>query len=212
MPGTAGFIPVLHAATDSRPDEIDTIAAAESVAGALARLGYATEVIGLDHDLAGIDALAPRRPLLVFNLVDAVGGDCRLAPMVPARLDAIGLPYTGAGTNAWLDTLSKIGTKLKLARAGLPTPEWSADGSGLRPDARVIVKPVWEHGSLGIGPDLGGARRRRRPGHRRADAALEHRAFRGRLYRRAGIRLGDDGRPRRGRAAADPRDRVPGLR
>ena len=74
-------------------------------------------------------------------------------PWCPARLDAIGLPYTGAGTNAWLDTLSKIGTKLKLARAGLPTPEWSVDGSGLRPDARVIVKPVWEHGSLGIGPD-----------------------------------------------------------
>ena len=153
MPGTAGFIPVLHAATDSRPDEIDTIATSESVAGALARLGYATEIIGLDRDLAGIDALAQRRPLLVFNLVDAVDGDCRLAPMVPARLDAAGLPYTGAGTNAWLDTLSKTGTKLKLEHAGLPTPQWSEDGTGFRADARVIVKPVWEHGSFGIGPD-----------------------------------------------------------
>jgi D-alanine-D-alanine ligase len=153
MAGTAGFIPVLHAATESRPDELDTIAAANAVAGALVRLGFATEVIALDHDLAGIDALLPRRPLLVFNLVDAVGGDCRLAPMVPARFDALGLPYTGAGTTAWLDTLSKIGTKLKLEHAGLPTPEWSADGSGLRADALVIVKPVWEHGSLGIGPD-----------------------------------------------------------
>jgi len=152
MAGTAGFIPVLHAATEGRPDEIDTIVAAESVAGALARLGFATEVIGLGHDLARIDPLLVRHPLLVFNLVDAVGGDCRLAPMVPARLDALGFPYTGAGTNAWLDTLSKIGTKLKLARAGLPTPEWSADGTGLRADARVIVKPVWEHGSLGIDP------------------------------------------------------------
>ncbi|HEY8298997.1 MAG TPA: hypothetical protein VIF65_00815, partial [Methyloceanibacter sp.] len=139
MAGTAGFIPVLHAATESRPDEIDTIIAAESVAGALGRLGFATEVIGLKHDLAGIDALPARRPLLVFNLVDAVAGDCRLAPMVPARLDALSLPYTGAHTNAWLDTLSKIGTKLKLARAGLPTPEWSADGTGLRADLRVIV-------------------------------------------------------------------------
>ena len=27
MSGAAGFIPVLHAATDSRPDEIDTIVA-----------------------------------------------------------------------------------------------------------------------------------------------------------------------------------------
>jgi D-alanine-D-alanine ligase len=70
--------------------------------------------------------------------------------MVPARLDALKLPYTGAGTSAWLETLSKIGTKLKLEHAGLPTPSWSEDGRGLRPHARYIVKPVWEHGSLGI--------------------------------------------------------------
>ena len=46
--------------------------------------------------------------------------------------------------------MSKVGTKLKLAHAGLPTPVWSEDGKGLDPEARVIVKPVWEHGSLGI--------------------------------------------------------------
>ena len=152
MTGAAGFIPVLHAATQSRPDEIDTIVAAQSVAGALARLGYATEIIGLAPDLGGLEALPARRPLVVFNLVDAVGGDCRLAAMVPARLDALGLHYTGARTSAWLDTLSKIGTKLRLAHAGLPTPDWSQDGTGFDPDARVIVKPVWEHGSLGIDP------------------------------------------------------------
>jgi len=152
MPGVGGFIPVLHAATESRPDEIDTITAANAVSGALARLGFATEVIGLDPDLAGIEALLPRRPCLVFNLVDAVGGDCRLAPMVPARLDALGLPYTGAGTSAWLDTLSKTDTKQKLGQARLPTPQWSKNGEGLPAGLRVIVKPVWEHGSLGIGP------------------------------------------------------------
>ena len=150
MTGTAGFIPVLHAATESRPDEIDTIVAARTVAEAIARLGYATEIIGLAPDLAGLEALSSRRPLLVFNLVEAVGGDCRLAPMVPARLDALGLAYTGGETNALLDTLSKIGTKLRLAHAGLPTPDWSRDGTGLDPDMRVIVKPVFEHGSLGL--------------------------------------------------------------
>ena len=152
MTGAAGFIPVLHAATQSRPDEIDTIVAAQSVAGALARLGYATEIIGLAPDLGGLEALPARRPLVVFNLVDAVGGDCWLAGLVPARLDALALQYTGARTSAWLDTLSKIGTKLRLAHAGLPTPDWSQDGTGFDPDARVIVKPVWEHGSLGIDP------------------------------------------------------------
>jgi D-alanine-D-alanine ligase len=152
MPAPAGFIPVLHAATDSRPDEIDTIVAANTVAESLTRLGYATEIIALAPNLRGIDTLRARRPLLVFNLADAVGGNCRLAPMVPARLDAAGLPYTGAHTSAWLDTLSKVSTKLKLAHAGLPTPIWSEDGKGLDPEARVIVKPIWEHGSLGIDP------------------------------------------------------------
>jgi D-alanine-D-alanine ligase len=152
MVAPAGFIPVVHAATDSRPDEVDTIAVANTVAQALARLGYATEIVALAPNLRGLDLLRARRPLLVFNLVDAVGGSCRRAPMVPARLDALGLPYTGAGTIAWLDTLSKVGTKLKLAHAGLPTPDWSEDGKGLDPEVCVIVKPVWEHGSLGIDP------------------------------------------------------------
>jgi D-alanine-D-alanine ligase len=149
-PGTTGFIPVLHAATDSRPDEIDTLLAAEAVTGALDELGYTAKIVGLSPDLGGLEALPGVRPLVVFNLVDAVNGDGRVAPMVPARLDAFGLRYTGAPTSAWLDTLSKVGTKLKLAHAGLPTPGWSADGAGLDPDAKVIVKPVWEHGSLGI--------------------------------------------------------------
>jgi D-alanine-D-alanine ligase len=153
MGAARGFVPVVHAATKSRPDEIDTIVAAEAVASALRSLGFASEIVGLAPDLGALDGLTGRRPLTVFNLVDAVDGDGRLAPMVPARLDALGLRYTGCGTNAWLDTLSKIGTKLKLAHAGLPTPLWSEDGSGLDPQARVIVKPVWEHGSLGLDED-----------------------------------------------------------
>jgi D-alanine-D-alanine ligase len=153
MAGARGFVPVVHAATESRPDEIDTIVAAASVADALDGLGFAAEVIGLAPNLSQLDALPSRRPLTVFNLVDSVNGDGRLAPMVPARLDALGLRYTGCGTSAWLETLSKIGTKLKLAHAGLPTPAWSEDGSGLASNAPVIVKPVWEHGSLGLDED-----------------------------------------------------------
>jgi D-alanine-D-alanine ligase len=153
MAGTRGFMPVLHAATESRPDEIDTIVAANAVAGALKTIGFGTEIVALAPDLHQLDALPARRPLLVFNLVDAVNGDGRLAPFVPARLDALGLRYTGCSASAWLDTLSKIGTKLKLAYAGLPTPSWSEDGSGLDPEAKVIVKAVWEHGSLGLDED-----------------------------------------------------------
>ena len=148
--GSRGYVPVLHAATLSRPDEVDSIVTAEAVAAALEALGYETEVVALTPGLDGLETPPARRPLVVFNLVDAVGDDCRLAPMVPARLDALGLRYTGAGTSAWLETLSKVATKLKLRHAGLRTPDWSEDGTGLDPETRVIVKPVWEHGSLGI--------------------------------------------------------------
>jgi D-alanine-D-alanine ligase len=148
--GTAGFIPVLHAATETRPDEIDTLVAAEAVAAALAKLGYETEIIGLGLDLTAIEQLRARRPLIVFNLVDAVRGDGRLAPTVPALLEGFGLPFTGASTSAWLETLSKLATKERLRSRGLPTPDWSEDGHGLASGTNVIVKPVWEHGSLGI--------------------------------------------------------------
>jgi D-alanine-D-alanine ligase len=147
---TRGFVPVLHAATDDRPDEIDTRNAAEAVEGALQRLGYATEIIALDLDLTPLEVLARRRPLSVFNLVDAVRGDTRLAPMVPAVLEGLGLPFTGARSSAWLGTLSKIATKRTLVSHELPTPAWSEDGTGLDPETRVIVKPVFEHGSLGL--------------------------------------------------------------
>ena len=69
---------------------------------------------------------------------------------MPARLEALGIAYTGCSTSALFATLSKVGTKLRLAHAGLPTPEWSTDGTGLNGDACVIVKALWEHGSLGL--------------------------------------------------------------
>jgi D-alanine-D-alanine ligase len=69
---------------------------------------------------------------------------------VAERLDILGIAYTGCSTSALFETLSKVGTKLKLADAGLPTPEWSTDGLSLDRDVPVIVKAEWEHGSLGL--------------------------------------------------------------
>jgi D-alanine-D-alanine ligase len=146
----SGFIPVVHAATKERPDEIDTLLSAEAVAGAVAELGFATDIVAVDLDLNHFHALKQRNPILVFNLVDAVRGDGRLAPLTPSLLDAVGLPYTGAHSDAWLETLSKVATKLKLEHEGLPTPEFSVNGAALDPDAQFIVKAVWEHGSLGL--------------------------------------------------------------
>ena len=54
-----------------------------AVAGAIEGLGFSTDIIEVALDLASIDILASRRPLIVFNLVDALNGDDRLAAFVP---------------------------------------------------------------------------------------------------------------------------------
>ena len=143
-----GFIPVIYGATESLSDHALDVEL--SVAEAIEGLGFSTDIIEVALDLASIETLASRRPLIVFNLVDALNCDDRLAPLVPARLDALGFGHTGCGASAFFETLSKVGTKLKLAHAGLPTPEWSTDGRGLSRDAPVIVKALWGHGSLGL--------------------------------------------------------------
>lgn len=148
--GASGFVAILHGATPDRADEIDQQIAAEAVAAALEALGYGTEIIGLGLDLSALQALAAKRPLAVFNLVDALIGDCRLAALVPAALGRLSLRFTGAPFDVWLATLSKIAVKQALIEARLPTPDWSADGFGLGERGRVIVKPVFEHGSLGL--------------------------------------------------------------
>jgi D-alanine-D-alanine ligase len=147
LPLQRGFIPVVYGPTESPEDTLD---AELAVATALENLGFTTEIIEVRLDLETIESLPARRPLLVFNLVDAIEGDGRFAPRVAERLDTLGIAYTGCSTSALFETLSKVETKLKLAQAGLPTPEWSTDGLGLDRDARVIVKAEWEHGSLGL--------------------------------------------------------------
>lgn len=152
------------------PDEGDVLAQVEAVSAALAALGHRPEPLacGLDLDaLAG--ELDRRRPDAAFNLVESLGGHERLLHLVPALLDVLGIPYTGCPTEALFLTTGKLLAKERLAAAGLPTPSWRVAGEvGLRGPAPAggggapfaetlpeafIVKPVWEHGSVGLGDE-----------------------------------------------------------
>ena len=147
---TRPYVPVLHGATEERPDEADTLLAAEAVSSALERLGYRTDVIGVGLDLRPIQRLARKRPLLVFNLVEALQTDMRTAACVPALFDHFKLAYSGSGYSAVVDSQSKLSTKRVLAGAKLPTPVWSERGEGLPASTLVMVKSVDEHASVGI--------------------------------------------------------------
>lgn len=150
MSSMRAFVPVLHGAAADRPDEADTVIAAEAIRDALERLGYRSEIVHLGLDLAVLEGLVARQPAVVFNLVEALAGDGTLAHVAPAALEHFDLPYTGGSAESLRDTLSKTGAKRLLRTAGLPTPTWSVDGGGLDGVDRVIIKSVGEHASLGI--------------------------------------------------------------
>ncbi len=148
--GEKHFVPIVHGATAERPDEIDTLFAAKAVAASLRRLGFKTEVVRVGLDLRPLSRLAAKEPYAVFNLVEALTADVRMASVVPAVLERFGLAYTGASFDALAATVSKLRVKHLLHEAGLPTPLWSERGDGLDPDVPVLVKSVDEHASVGI--------------------------------------------------------------
>jgi D-alanine-D-alanine ligase len=141
-----------------RPDEEDTLAQAEFVAEELASMGHAAELVplGLDLDNAG-RAFEGKRPDLVFNLVESVGGKARLLHLAPALLDALRLRYTGCPTEALFLTTNKCLAKRLLALRGLPTPAWvtvdDLESSARVAGGRWIVKSVHEEASVGLEDD-----------------------------------------------------------
>ena len=103
---------------------------------------------------------------MVFNLVETLAGKGSLIHLVPSLLDALKIPYTGAGMEAMLLTSNKLLAKRWLAAAGLPTPAVVHDcrnAEELRIEGAWLVKSVWEHASVGLDEDsvLFGADRKR---------------------------------------------------
>lgn len=144
------YIPVVHGAALERPDEADTIATAHSVSASLRRTGHLSDIIWLSPDLGALDALARRRPALVFNLVEALGGEAAEALRAMERLEQLGLTYTGATASAFRASNSKLDSKVRFANEGLPTPAYWSAADDIPPDATLIIKSVEEHGSLGM--------------------------------------------------------------
>lgn len=146
---------------DAGPDEADVLVQVEAVAAALQAHGHQVTRLACDLDLGALAAaLAAARPQLVFNLAEGLAGHDRLYAVVPSLLDALGVPYTGAPAEAVFLTTNKLLAKQRLQAAGLPTPQvparWPPLESAAAPPfapGTYILKPVWEHGSLGMHDD-----------------------------------------------------------
>ncbi len=147
------------------PDERDVLVQAEAVSAALGALGHEALPVPCTLDLSAVKRrLIELKPALVFNLVESLDGTGRLIHVVPFLLDALGIPYSGAGAEAILLTSHKVLAKERLTAAGVPTPPWSApfpyDLPATPPAPAVpslaaqprgwIVKSLWEHASIGL--------------------------------------------------------------
>ena len=143
------------------PDARDAIVQADAVDRALGALGHTVCRIACSLNLLVVTSELRRRQVdLVFNLVESIGGQGRLIHLLPFCLDALPLPYTGAPAEAVMLTSSKTMAKAWMAAGAIPTPAWVGPwpGSGGRRDEAAcgkgswIVKSVWEHASIGLGP------------------------------------------------------------
>ncbi len=146
-------------------DERDVLVQASAVADALKHLGHDSLSLPCTLDLSAMRGrLEEIQPDLVFNLVESLAGQGRLIHLFPALLDAMQIPYTGAGTEAIFITSNKVLAKERLAAAALPTPVWIGPypprlpalgaGSAAVATQRWIVKSLWEHASIGLDDDV----------------------------------------------------------
>ncbi len=152
---------ILHSEIDpcAAADEQDVLVQVEAVTGALRSLGHDAQPLPFSLDLAGLaDRLKRASCDLVFNLVETAGGQGRLIHLAPSLLDFLGIPYTGARTEATFLSSNKLAAKRLLRARRLRTPDWvSLTESAVRDPfpagSRFIVKSVWEHASVGLEED-----------------------------------------------------------
>ncbi len=124
------------------PDLADVLAQVEVVVAALGALGHEALVAPFALDPA---VVLDARPDVVFNLVEAVDGDNARIHLGAALLEAVGVPFTGAGSAALAVSTHKGLAKRLVAARGVRVPEdWPAGGP------RYVVKPVAEDASVGI--------------------------------------------------------------
>ena len=118
--------------TDAKPEYFPTEALyttekdAEKEAGIIAsyveKLGIQCKTIPADQNL--ISNILEFKPEMVFNLVYSVKGSDYVAATVPAILDYLDIPYTGADFFGFAFNTDKFLVKEVLQRAGVPVPHY----------------------------------------------------------------------------------------
>lgn len=127
----------------------------EEIFESLQKLGHDPFYHLLDGHNQSLIALARCGADLVFNLTESYAGDDTKDMNVAAYLDLVNLPYTGTGPHGYFLAQDKAVAKKMFAFHGIRTPYFATAYRGRIDHAHdirfpLIVKPVWEDGSIGI--------------------------------------------------------------
>ncbi|MBI3890504.1 MAG: ATP-grasp domain-containing protein [Candidatus Wallbacteria bacterium] len=137
---------------DDRFAEWDSEETIQAIARALARR-HDVSLIEADEDC--FERLRKERPELVFNISEGLNGSSREA-QIPAMLELLGIPYTGADPLTLSVCLEKSRAKEILSYHKVPNPTFQVVETADQP-VRVklpcLVKPLYEGSSKGIFDD-----------------------------------------------------------
>lgn len=141
-------------ATKARADQTDNLIQVRTVVDILTSLGFEVSIISATLDMESLCMqLGMLKPDLVFNLVEEVRGKGAYIHFPLAVLENMDIACTGNGHSAMVMASSKLLAKKIMQAHDILTPQWLSP-SGLAPkkdiQGSLIVKSVWEHGSLGL--------------------------------------------------------------
>jgi D-alanine-D-alanine ligase len=129
----------------------------QEVADILRRAGHDVAGLAIDGTPECLRALTQLKPDLIFNLVESFGEDNTKEPHVAAYYDLLGLQYTGSGPRGLTLAMDKAVAKKILGFHNVASPKFAVfwrgrlDWDAHDVDFPVIVKPLREDGSIGIG-------------------------------------------------------------
>ncbi len=123
----------------------------------LEALGHPLQTVCLEDDtleqsMAGLDPAE----VIVFNWCEEIPGIPYSCALVAGGLEKLGFTYTGADADALQLSLDKPAVKKKLEMNNIPIPAWQVFESDQIQDWHyfpAIVKPAYEHSSVGITRD-----------------------------------------------------------
>ncbi len=127
----------------------------EEIFEALEKIGHEPFYQVLDGTPQCLTSLAKCGADLMFNLTESFAGDDTKEMNIAAYMDLLGIRYTGGGPHAHFLAQDKATAKKMFAFHGIKTPYFAHAYRGRIEHAHdvefpLIVKPVWEDGSIGI--------------------------------------------------------------